>query len=374
MQKKTDKKIAVLQRVCPKYRVELFHSMSRNTSIRLFIGDDIPNSKVKSAADLSRVVHTKLDTLFFKVLGRVFVYHKKLIKNLRSFDPDTIICEGDSHILGYICAIIYKLAFKRKVKLVYWCYISIPGEEKKPWFTRLYKKFSRLFFSSFIVYSSFGEQQLLLEKKDKANVHVATNVGCTEAFLGVMPKSQEEKSKFWSSLGCQCDMAVVYSGTLDMNKRPDVMIEIAKHLQTDNVLVGILGDGVMYDQLKVMAKELNLPNVYLPGRLNSDDYLNCLSNSHLLIVPGRGGIVVSEAMSLGVPVIVHQADGVEFDLILNSGIGLVVDTPKPQEFVQAIKNYLDNPHHLADQSLKARSLIKSNLNSKNMENKIMDSI
>ena len=40
-----------------------------------------------------------------------------------------------------------------------------------------------------------------------------------------------------------------------------------------------------------------------------------MGSADVVVVPGRGGIVISEAMVHGVPVIVHQADGTEYELV-----------------------------------------------------------
>jgi glycosyltransferase involved in cell wall biosynthesis len=368
------KKVAILQRVCPNYRVNLFGKLTRYPGIRLFIGENIPKSKVRSSGNLSGVEYVKLDTAFIRVFGRVFVYHKKLLKSLRLFRPDTIICEGDSHILGYLLAIIYKYFFNRKVKLVYWCYISIPGEEKKSWLVRLHKRFSRSFFSSFITYSSYGERQLLLEKKEKSSIFAATNVACTDELLKVKLKNKDAKKKYWSDRGYKSDMTIVYSGTLDINKRPEVMVQIARELGSKNILVVILGDGVMYEKLHQIIHKEKLANIYMPGKLDNKDYMECLSHSDLLIVPGRGGVVISEAMALGMPAIVHQADGIEIDLILNSGIGSIVETSDLHSFVDAIIFYYNNPDVLKDHARRARLLIKDEYNTDAMKEKILEAV
>ena len=53
--------------------------------------------------------------------------------------------------------------------------------------------------------------------------------------------------------------------------------------------------------------------------------INHLKQSFLLILPGRGGMVISEAMTCGIPVLTSAADGTERDLIKNKLNGYITD-------------------------------------------------
>jgi uncharacterized protein YnzC (UPF0291/DUF896 family) len=61
-------KIAITQRVIPGYRRALFKKLSEteNIDFKIFIGDDVPNTKVKSSKDLSGINFTKIKTKFIK--------------------------------------------------------------------------------------------------------------------------------------------------------------------------------------------------------------------------------------------------------------------------------------------------------------------
>ena len=41
----------------------------------------------------------------------------------------------------------------------------------------------------------------------------------------------------------------------------------------------------------------------------------------IVYVPGRGGMIISEAMAFACPVILHEADGTEYDLVINGKTG-----------------------------------------------------
>ena len=179
-------KLAVLQRVCPSYRVSLFAglSVSRDLDMTLFIGDDVPKTKVKSAKDLTSVNHRRLNTRFFKVFGRLLVWQGPLISELKKMRPDVILCEAESHFLGYLQAILYKLLVNRKVKLIHWCYIELPGTpDERSLFHGSVKRFTRSFFDAFVVYSTFSEKALLKRGVEESRIFPSINVGDTKKFL-----------------------------------------------------------------------------------------------------------------------------------------------------------------------------------------------
>jgi len=146
-------KIVVLQRVCPSYRLETFLNFQKKClNSLIIIGEDIPNSKVKSASNLSGLLHINLRTKHINFFGRTLTFHHKLLQTLKSNKPEIIICEAESHFLGYLTALCYKFIFNRKVKLGYWCFIGIPGREyKKSSFLELFKKSIRKLFNHFFL-------------------------------------------------------------------------------------------------------------------------------------------------------------------------------------------------------------------------------
>ena len=105
-------KIVILQRVCPSYRLKTFVKFQKIVSnSTLIIGEDIPNSKVKSGKSLKGLNYIKLPTFHINFFGRIVTFHKNLLSELKKSNPEIIICEAESHIMGYLTAIIYKFFF-----------------------------------------------------------------------------------------------------------------------------------------------------------------------------------------------------------------------------------------------------------------------
>ncbi|TFB10135.1 glycosyltransferase [Candidatus Marinimicrobia bacterium MT.SAG.2] len=366
-------RLAILQRVCTGYRVPLFEQLSETEEVdmTLFIGEDVPNTKIKSGPDLRGINYRKLKTLFLPLNARTLQWHVGLVGELRKFNPDVILCEGESHFVGYLQAIGYKYLFNRRVALMHWCYISLPGWPSigGKGFRSLIKAFFRRFFDAFVVYSSFSKECLLKLGQPDEKVFVATNVGGIQRFLSISDSMTDTTSKARQKLGLPERFTVLYLGTLDENKRPGVMLDLAKKSDSERFNFVLLGTGPLLESLLEQATREELSNVFLPGRM-VDELPLYLRSADVLMIPGRGGIVISEAMAFGLPIIVHQADGTEYDLVQDKVTGFHLSGGSVDDFYQAIKYLQINPDICAEMGQKSKQLVETKFTIDNMVNQI----
>lgn len=371
-------KVAILQRVCTTYRVPLFQQLScdKDIDFNLFIGRDVPKSKVKNASDLKGINITKLKSIFIKLRGHFFPIHTDLIIKLLKYKPDVIICEGESNFFGYLQAILYKYFFSRNTKLVHWCFIALPGEDlSKKRIVGSFKAFFRNFFDAFLVYSSYSKKRLLeLGDVSEGKIFVATNVGNVEKMIEAYKKIDSSKNTSRERLNLTENFTVLYLGTLDENKKPKLILDIAKIDSMSKINFVIAGEGTLYEQLNVDIVSNHLKNVHLVGKITNDLY-QYLNAADLLIIPGRGGIVISEALAFGVPVLVHQADGTEYDLIINGETGLILNRGDVEDFSSGILYFynlsMEQKNNISDM---CRNLVENKFNSFNMINQIKETL
>ena len=367
-------RLAVLQRVCAGYRVGLFAQMAARPDIEmcLFIGEDVPNSKVKNAERMDRIPIRKLKTRFIRLGGRILPWHMGLVRELKQFDPDVILCEGESHFLGYLQALYYRWRFNRPVGLIHWCYISLPG-----WKTvggsgmrAAVKALFRRFFDAFVLYSAYSKECLLKLGQPSEKAFVATNVCDVEKLVDVSDGLRESRHEARRSIGIPERFTVLYLGTLDNVKRPDVMLELARQCDRVRYNFVLVGGGPLQEELRDTASREGLENVFLPGRVTVGLPLYWRA-ADVLVIPGRGGIVISEAMAFGLPVIVHQADGTEYDLVINGESGVLLSGGLVSDFRRAIEFLENNPCECARMGVKAQALVRNHFTTERMATQIV---
>lgn len=365
-------RLAILQRVCPGYRTALFLRLSADKDwyIKLFIGENIPNSKVNSTSNLEGIRFQKLKTRFIKFGHRILPWHTGLIRHLKEFNPDVILCEGESHFFGYLQAIWFKLFHKKEVSLIHWCFISLPGDPLvKPGLAGKIKSFTRTYFDAHLLYSSYSKQCLENLGVFENKIFVATNVGDVKRFLGSSDALNLTVSDARRRLQLPDKFTVLYTGTLDHNKRPDMLLELAKVCEPQNFNFILLGGGEMLGSLRERVNKEKLTNVYLPGRIieNLSVYFRA---SDVLLVPGRGGIVISEGMAFSLPVVTHQADGTEYDLIKNEETGFILKKGDLSDFRDAIEFLQKNPERSREMGSAGRRLVENYFTTENMVSQI----
>jgi glycosyltransferase involved in cell wall biosynthesis len=366
-------RLAILQRVCTGYRKPLFSNLSSVDEIefKLFIGEDLPDSKVKSKADLDGVNHKKIKTSFLNFGGRVLPWQRGLVDALREYEPDVILCEGESHLLGYMQAFFYQTFYNKKTALIHWCFTSLPHEKREGRRLALsVKAFFRKFFDAFVAYSSFSKDKLVELGVAEEKIFVATNVGDTQHFLDLANSLSQTPAEARLSLKMPNKFTVIYVGTLDQNKRPDMLLELAKVCDPEQYNFAILGNGPLYDELCARVAAEELTNVFLPGRVMQELPLYFRA-ADALLVPGRGGIVISEAMAYGVPTIIFAGDGTEYDLIHSGVSGFITDGDDVDDFKKALEILKTDPKKHKLMGLSAKKLLEEKYTLNNMVKKII---
>ena len=366
-------RLAVLQRVCPDYRVALFAGLAaaENVELRLFIGGDIPQSKVRSARDLGGVPVTRLRTRFVRFGRRVLPLHIGLIDELRKFRPAVILCEGESHLLGYLQAIYYRTRYAQGTALVHWCFITLPGEPRtRRRAVAAIKSYFRRYFDAFLVYSSFSKDSLTDLGEDPKKVFVATNVGDVGRYVRLSDAIGETQSEARRKLGLPERFTALYVGTLSPNKRPDLLIDLAAHSGEDRYTFVIAGDGELSEHLRVRVTTEGLHHVRFAGKVREALPLYFRA-ADVLLIPGRGGIVISEAMAFGLPVVVHQADGTEYDLVQDGVTGVRVPGAGVEDFRSALEDLRGDPVRRTAMASASQRAVRSLWTTGNMVSQIV---
>lgn len=352
----TKLRTAILQRVIPSYRIPVFRELARHegAQVRLFIGDDVPNSKVRSGPDLDGLDIVRLNTRFFAIGDFPLTWHSGLLTSLRSFSPHIIVCEGDSNMLSYFQALWYQL-WNPDVAVIHWSLGGLPGQTQSLLRCILKKRIYSLF-DAFIVYSSFGKRALERMDCPTNAIFVAVNVADTHTKV-VMPRDRNVIRDLRAKLGLSDQFTVAYVGALDVCKRLDVLIEAlaCDSLSDCNFLV--IGDGQERVKLENMANDRGLRFARFYGQVNGNSLSSLFRTADVLVLPGRGGMVISEAMAYGIPVIVYQADGTEYDLVIDGETGLRLSKGDVVDFREALLSLLRDPNKCEIMGRNARKLV-----------------
>ena len=361
--------LAILQRVCTPYRLELFRRLSARPElrVRVLVGEDLPDSKVRNAPDFGALDVVRLPTRWLGLRGRVLPWHRGLAPALRAFGPDVILSEGDSHLLGYLTALRVRGSSPRPA-VVHWGLGGLPGDDHDARIVNRLKQPVQARADAFLCYSSYGADVLARIGHPRDKIVVAVNVSDTDRHRAAADSVTESRSEARRALGLPDRFTVLAIGALDANKRVEVLIDAVSGLEGVTVLV--VGGGPELERLRARAEGIEA--VHFSGRVPPADVARYYRASDLLALPGRGGMVISEAMAHSLPVVVHQADGTEYDLVRDGETGVRLQEGGAGAFRAAIERLAADPEATARMGAAGRRLIETQINLDAMVDRVLE--
>lgn len=116
-----------------------------------------------------------------------------------------------------------------------------------------------------------------------------------------------------------------------------------------------------------------MSNITVTGRV-TESLAHYYRASDVVVIPGRGGIVISEAMCFGLPVVVHQADGVEHDLVRQGVTGTILSSGSIEDFAGELLRLSESPDSVREMGKNAQRLILETFNTKTMAAAVVSAV
>ena len=149
------------------------------------------------------------------------------------------------------------------------------------------------------------------------------------------------------------NLAILYVGRIAESKGLDVLIKAYSKIEQerkDTYLI-LCGDGSFRSFCERLAKKLKLGHVLFLGDVLGDEAANYYRIADVFVLPsclrpfGEGwGLVINEAMSVGLPIITTDAVGAAEDLVRNGVNGYIVRNGDVTELYLALNRILkDEP-------------------------------
>lgn len=135
-------------------------------------------------------------------------------------------------------------------------------------------------------------------------------------------------------------MRFVYVGRLIECKNIDFMIRafLVYHQKYANSELHIVGKGTLDEMLK--NRYASCGSIFWDGPKYGNDLLDVYRQNHVLVLPSTyepWGLVVNEAMSAGMPVLVSNEVGAHYDLVDGNDTGFVFDAYDEQALVNVME-------------------------------------
>jgi glycosyltransferase involved in cell wall biosynthesis len=145
--------------------------------------------------------------------------------------------------------------------------------------------------------------------------------------------------KYVQSLQIEPRPVLLYVGQLVKRKGIDLLLQAASKVQQKGLKFSLMlvGSGPEEENLKKMAQELGLSNIYFFGGKSYSEIPSIYKNADVLVLPTLEdvwGIVVNEALWSGLPVLVSKYAGCATEIVPETNI---FDPMSPEEFESGLE-------------------------------------
>jgi glycosyltransferase involved in cell wall biosynthesis len=150
---------------------------------------------------------------------------------------------------------------------------------------------------------------------------------------------------------------IVFIGRLKKHKRPHHAIRAFSLIKKriPNARLWIIGDGYMRNELEGRR---SLEGVTFFGRVSSQVKYQLLGKAHIVLVPSTRegwGLIVTEANSVGTPVVAYNVPGIR-DSIIDGKTGILVKNGSPEDLAQTVISLFEDKDLLSTLSGNALNL------------------
>lgn len=371
-------KVVVLYRVLQGWRVPIFERLNNLEDIELNVihGKSFEGTKVVNYEGRTKFKHTELPT--FKVNlptrnGRAIMpFNFTVFLELIKFKPDVIICEGASNLFNNIFAYLYKVIFRKK--MIWWSLGEIKNRKKSN--LRKVLDFPITFLErrmdAIISYSSIGAKYFYRLGIKKEKVFIAVNVIDTDFKQSQISVYNTEE--IYSNSHIESDFNILFVGAITKEKRLDILLKAFQRFEKSNerATLTIVGGGSYLDEVKTLSLELEIKNISFKGQV-IEGVSELFLGADIFVLPGLGGLAISDALTHGLPVIASIADGCEKDL-LGSGAGIIVENMTEDLLYSHLNELHNSPEKLKKMKEEAVNVIKNRYNITTYVQRIKESI
>jgi len=355
------KKVFILYRVIQDWRAPLFDKLADklgHENFRVLYGPDFAGSKVISSRKSFKFQAECLksfkitfpgsyDTGYMPISYGLFFH---LIKER----PDVVLSEGASNLVNAIQGFVYCKLFRKR--FVWWSLgelVQIRPSKKKRLFSPIVQFLERNS-SAILTYSSQGYRYYRKLGISSENIFKAVNVVDTGGRMAQLSRVKMDNRADDDVL------RIAYAGAILKSKRLDILLEAVSMLVEkgrDNVRLNVIGDGRDRAHFESSVKENGLSGFveFLGKRM--DDFSETLIQNDVLVMPGLGGLAISDAMVHGLAIISGHGDGCEKDLISDNGNGFFIEDMNPVNLALKLEFFMDNPIILGQFKEKSKEII-----------------
>ncbi len=359
-------KVVLVHRVLPHWRIPVFRRLASRPGIDFVAlhGSDFPGTKTVNGSDLTGFDHEEMWTL--RLVSKVtaereitFPLWPTLPWHLVRERPDVILAEGGSNLPSAFLLIACALLLR--VPVVWWSLGEIPHPGPPSRSQRLFRVLVRFLerrCTAYLGYSSLAGDYFRRCGYPAERCFVAVNCVDTDAVNARLPEARRAAPALREKLALEGKRVLLFVGALAPYKRVEDLISVYARLRErhPDLRLLIVGGGPHRTVLEAHARAVGADDTIFTGEVveGVGPYFEL---GDVLVLPGLGGLAISEAMTHGLPIVATLADGCELDLIEDGRSGHIVETGDLAQLERCLGEMLAGDLRLEEMGAAGRRII-----------------
>jgi glycosyltransferase involved in cell wall biosynthesis len=185
-----------------------------------------------------------------------------------------------------------------------------------------------------IIYAFSNEDANNFKKRAKGQIKLMLDAGALIRSERSIQRSED--SNFLTAIWC---------GQLIERKAPEILLKALglDHFTKAHLKLIIVGSGPLETSLIKLAKDLNITNIEWVRYVNHDDIFNLMGSADFFIHTSyreATSNVIPEALSMGLPVICHDANGMS--IAINETCGIKIPLKSPEDSINGFSEAMNN--------------------------------
>jgi glycosyltransferase involved in cell wall biosynthesis len=357
--------------VLPHWRIPVFRRLAAWPGIELLAlhGSDFPGTKTLNARDLSGFEHRELWTI--RLVSRITAEREIAFPlwptapwHLWRERPDVLLLEGGSNLPSAFLLVATALCLR--IPVVWWTLGEIPHPHRLTLSQRIFRALVRFLerrCTAFLGFSSMARAYFQRCGYPPEAQFVAVNCVDTDAVKERIPAARAQVAALRERLGLGDERVLLFVGSLAPYKRVEDLISVYARLRERHrdLRLVVVGGGSHRSALEAHAREVGAADLIFTGEVvdGIDPYFEM---ADVLVLPGLGGLAISEAMTHGLPVVSSLADGCERDLIEEGRNGYVVEPRDTRRLEACLEELLSDPERLRAMGEHSRRIVDERYN------------
>ncbi|MEO1525423.1 MAG: glycosyltransferase family 4 protein [Planctomycetota bacterium] len=375
-------RVVVTYRVCQHWRAHIFAKLNARDDLDLavFHGASFPGTKLLNGEKLEGFENREHFTLKIPG-GKIWGVQPGMFFSLIAHRPDVVLSEGGSNLLTNFFVLAYAKLFRRPV--IWWTLGELRGQAPRGLLKRIFRSLVVLQEKLCNVYLGYSDVALNYFRRmgyPERDCFVAVNcVDTNRVFENIATRGDNVKA-LRERYDLEDKQVILFVGAFTQPKRIDRLLRAFSELHTTfpAARLMLVGDGQCAGDLKELVDELEMSDKVLFTGAVVEHVSDYYELGDVFVLPGLGGLAISEAMAHGMPVLCTYADGCEVNLVVDGETGFRLfsdDDDEVESFLVDKLNGLLSDEDLRQQlSDQARERIKSKHNVNTYIDKIVESI